>query len=114
MAEENKDLNTGQSVADADLNKEQSVAAQDLIASGQSEQAETLADGTDENKTVKYSGVRVSWFGCTDTYPSQQSHFTGCPFCSASVRVMQPGQYLSSIGWLMPPSSFGRGRALTA
>lgn len=55
MAEENKDLNTGQSVADADLNKEQSVAAQDLIASGQSEQAETLADGTDENKTVKYS-----------------------------------------------------------
>lgn len=55
MAEQNKDLNTGQLVADTDLNKEQSVAAQDLTASGQGKQAGTLADGTDENKTVKYS-----------------------------------------------------------
>lgn len=51
MAKETKDLNTGQSVADPDLNKAQVVIEPDLTASGQGK----LADGTDENKTVKYS-----------------------------------------------------------
>jgi hypothetical protein len=56
MAEENKDLNKNQSVADSDLNKDQSVAGQDLNALGQGGQAKTLADGEDKDKkTVKYS-----------------------------------------------------------
>ena len=55
MVEENKDLNKGQSVADADLNKDQSVAGQDLNQPVTEKQAETLADGDDESKkTVKY------------------------------------------------------------
>ena len=57
MAEENKDLNKGQSVADPDLNKSQSVAGTDLTASGQGEPAK-LADGSDENKTVPYAEMK--------------------------------------------------------
>ncbi|KKM81437.1 hypothetical protein LCGC14_1329760 [marine sediment metagenome] len=55
MAEENKDLNNSQSVADSDLNTDQSVTGQDLNQLVTEKQAETLADGDDESKkTVKY------------------------------------------------------------
>lgn len=58
MAEETKDLNKSQSVAEADLNKSQSVAGTDLSASGQGDEPGKLADGTDENKTVPYSEMK--------------------------------------------------------
>ncbi len=58
MAEKEKDLNKGQSVADSDLNKDQSVAGQDLNTSGQSDESGKLADGTDENKTVPYTKLK--------------------------------------------------------
>ena len=52
-----KDLNKSQSVADADL-KDQVVAGSDLINQVVADEAKTLADGTDENKTVKYSEMK--------------------------------------------------------
>lgn len=56
MAKEQEDLNTGQLVAGTeDLNSAQAVTEQDLNQSVTEKQAETLADGTNENKTVKYS-----------------------------------------------------------
>ena len=58
MSEENKDLNKSQSVADPDLNKDQSVAGQDLNQSVTEKQVVTLADGTDENKTVPYAEMK--------------------------------------------------------
>lgn len=54
MTDVKEDLNKGQLVADPDLNKTQVVTESDLNAPGQGEPAK-LADGTDENKTVKYS-----------------------------------------------------------
>lgn len=57
MAEENKDLNTNQSVTGSDLNNAQVVAEPDLNASGQGE-GELLADGSDENKKVPYTELK--------------------------------------------------------
>lgn len=52
MADENKDLNSSQLVADPDLNKAPVVAEPDLNTSGQGDK---LADGDDKDKkTVKY------------------------------------------------------------
>lgn len=55
MAEQNKDLNSGQSVATQDLNADV-VNQQDLNNAGLvGQQGETLADGTSKDKSVKYS-----------------------------------------------------------
>lgn len=58
MAEEKKDLNKSQLVADPDLNKDSLVAGPDLNVPGQDAEPGKLADGTDEDKTVKYSELK--------------------------------------------------------
>ena len=56
MADEDKDLNSAQLVAEQDLNNADVVNQQDLNAqSVTEEQDDTLADGTLKDKTVKYS-----------------------------------------------------------
>ncbi len=72
MAKE-QDLNSSQSVADSkDLNNAQSVATQDLNASGQGEPAK-LADGTDENKIVKYAELKKATDRATTAEAAQKT-----------------------------------------
>ncbi|KKK64082.1 hypothetical protein LCGC14_2987820, partial [marine sediment metagenome] len=88
-----KDLNKSQSVADADLNKNQSVAGTDLNQSVTEKQAETLADGTDENKTVPYSEMKKAIDARTEAEEKlakqEQDHATQMAILQANQQPVQ-------------------------
>lgn len=91
MADENKDLNKSQSVADPDLTKDQSVAGQDLTASGQGKPGK-LADGTDENKTVPYAELKKAIDDRKTAEEQAQLLQNQMALITANQQVNQPAQ----------------------
>lgn len=92
MAEENKDLNSSQSVAGSGLNKDQSATGQDLSASGQGDEPGKLADGTDENKPVPFAEMKKAIDGRKTAEEAQKVAEANAQTLADQMRIMQANQ----------------------